>query len=156
MCTCWFSFDMWHCHEKHHHVVICQWRIRCCWFPLCMGQVLQSRPALGLCMTCLSAIETLSLIVVFHFLRRFVPCVLAMLALVHALRLHTDLHLYCCVLVISRFSFRTCIQLAIPVLSQMSQASIRPSSILSTFTSVMVSRSQSQLSVSPTLSVCRL
>ena len=76
-------------------------------------------------MTCLPAMVTLSLVVVFHFLRRFVPCVLAMVALVHAFRL--------------KISFRTCIQLAIPVLSKMRQASTRPSSILSTFTSVMMS-----------------
>ena len=43
-------------------------------------------------MTCLSAVVTLFLIVVFHFLRRFDPCVLAMLAFALALRLHTDLH----------------------------------------------------------------
>ena len=50
------------------------------------------------------------------------------------------LAMYCRVLVISTFSFRTCIiQLVIPVLSQMRQASTRPSSILSTFTSVMMS-----------------
>ena len=49
------------------------------------------------------------------------------------------LSMYCCVLVISRFSFRTFFQLAILVLSQMIQASTRPSSILSTFTSVMMS-----------------
>ena len=61
-------------------------------FPLCIGQVLRSRPALGLCMTCLPAVATLSPVIIFHFLRQFVPCVLAMLALVHALRLHTDLH----------------------------------------------------------------
>ena len=75
---------MWHCHEKRCRVVICQRRDRCratrtrvCshWFPLCIGQVLQSRPALRLCMTCLPAAATLSLIVVFHFLLRSVPCV---------------------------------------------------------------------------------
>ena len=43
-------------------------------------------------MTCLSAVVTLSPIVVFHFLGRFVPCVLAVFALALALRLHTDLH----------------------------------------------------------------
>ena len=56
-------------------------------FPLCISQVLQSRPTPGLCTTCLLAVITLSLIVVFRFLMRFVPCVLAMFALVHALRL---------------------------------------------------------------------
>ena len=56
------------------------------------AKVLQSRPAPGLCTTCLPAMVTFSPIVVFHFLRRFLPCILAMLALVHALRLHTDLH----------------------------------------------------------------
>ena len=112
---------------------------------LCIGQILQSRPAPGLRMTCLSAVVTLSLIVVFHFLRRFVPCVLVMFALVRVLRLHTNLHthknmsMYCCVLVISRFSFRICMQLAILVLSQMRQASTRPFSIFSTFASVMMS-----------------
>ena len=70
------------------------WRIRCCaarsgicshWFPLCIGQVFQSRPAPGLCMTCLPAVAI-------HYLRRFLPCILAMLAFALALRLHTDLH----------------------------------------------------------------
>ena len=61
-------------------------------FPLCIGQVFQSRPAPGLCTTCFPAIITLSLIVVFHFLRRFLLCILAMLASVLALRLYTDLH----------------------------------------------------------------
>ena len=46
---------------------------------------------------------------------------------------------YCCVLVISRISFRIYIQLAILVLARMRCASTRPSSILSTFTSVMMS-----------------
>ena len=44
--------DLLTCGTVTRYIVICQRRI------LCIGQVLQSRPALGLCMTCLSAVVT--------------------------------------------------------------------------------------------------
>ena len=85
---------MRHRHEKCCRVVICQRPDRCCatrtgvcshWFLLCIGQILRSRPALGLCMTCLS--NTFS----DRRLSLSRTIVLAVFALVLALRLHTDL-----------------------------------------------------------------
>ena len=79
-----------------------------------------------------------------HFLRRFVPCVLAEFNLAFAVRLHTDLHWHK-IAVSALFCSRDledflshCVQLAIPVLSQMRQASTRPSSILNTITSALM------------------
>ena len=123
---------MWHCHEKRCHEVICQRRNSCCatrtgvcshWFPLCIGQVFQSRPALGLCMTCLSPI------VIFIRSSSFTFSDDSFLASLPSLPLHLLfgctpictgtrlLSAYSYVLVISRISSRICIQFAILVLS---------------------------------------
>ena len=73
----------------------------------------------------------------FHFLRRFLPCILAMLAFALALRLHTDLHWH--KIIVNALLCSRDLKLAIPMLFQLKQASTRSSSILSTFTSVMMS-----------------